>query len=319
MTSSGQRQQPMEHRRHHVRVRDAVLVDERSVSSASQPSISTIGTPIAAGAASENASGAAWYSGPVQRWTCCRAVVARSASRAERSRAPRCCAARPSAGRSCPTCRASSRRGPDRRAAPGSSRGERVVVRLEPVDRRRRPRASPSASARGRRRRSRGIGEARVGDERGRLAVVDDVARFLTGEVPVDRRQPEAGPLRGRPWSRRTRAGSSRTARLRRRRALPVLRNARASWLAWASTSASVRSPCPERNATRSGNCSAQYDHSVPRSAAAFSASTSSAAGARMCSSVTRLILGDPSQLRPGRRTPRRCRPSPRTGSRRSR
>ena len=42
-----------------------------SVVSASHPSISTIGTPIEAGPASENASGAAWYSGPVHRCTCC--------------------------------------------------------------------------------------------------------------------------------------------------------------------------------------------------------------------------------------------------------
>ncbi len=40
-----------------------------SVRSADQPSIITIGTPIAAGAASENESGAAWYSGPVHRCT----------------------------------------------------------------------------------------------------------------------------------------------------------------------------------------------------------------------------------------------------------
>ena len=41
----------------------------RSVSSADQPSIITIGTPSAAGADHENASGAAWYSGPVNKCT----------------------------------------------------------------------------------------------------------------------------------------------------------------------------------------------------------------------------------------------------------
>ena len=40
-----------------------------SASDASQDSITTTPTPKANGMASEKASGAAWYSGPVHRWT----------------------------------------------------------------------------------------------------------------------------------------------------------------------------------------------------------------------------------------------------------
>ena len=41
----------------------------RSVSCASQSSMSTTPTPLASGRDSENAIGAAWYSGPLHRWT----------------------------------------------------------------------------------------------------------------------------------------------------------------------------------------------------------------------------------------------------------
>jgi hypothetical protein len=40
----------------------------RSVSSGDHRSISTTPQPAFSGTASENASGAAWYSGPVHRW-----------------------------------------------------------------------------------------------------------------------------------------------------------------------------------------------------------------------------------------------------------
>ena len=92
----GQREQAVEHRRHHVRVRDAVLLDERAASrSADQPSIITIGTPIAAGADHENASGAAWYSGPVHRCTCRSASYCVSSADVERRRADRAAARTP--------------------------------------------------------------------------------------------------------------------------------------------------------------------------------------------------------------------------------
>ena len=189
----------MEHRRHHVRVGDAVLLDqrERRAPPPSRPS-SRSGTPIAAGAVSENDSGAAWYSGPVQRCTC---------------RWPRYCvscatpsAPRGSGGRRTPfgptgRARRVEHRGcrrPGRRCRCPSSGASTVVPALEPVDvaadgdDRARSRGARSAASRAT------VGEARVGDERRRFAVVDDVARLVAGEVPVDGREPQPGALRGR-------------------------------------------------------------------------------------------------------------------------
>ncbi len=162
------------------------------------------------------------------------------------------------------------------------------------------------------------IGEARVGDERGRLAVVDDVAGFLTGEVPVDRRQPEAGALRGRSGldelgpvraEQRDAVAVAHTPTAQRprelvgvgvdfrQRAIAVRRAQRRRGPGTARPSTTTGSPGPP-----------------PRTALDVLSLVLECAVA-----VTRLILGDPSQLRPGRCIPRRCRPSPRTGSRRSR
>ena len=126
----GQRQQPVEHRRHHVRVRDAVLLDERAASPPrpSRPSARSA-RPSRRAPTSENASGAAWYSGPVHRCTCAAASYCVSSATSSVARADRADGARPSAGRSCPTCRASCRRASGRRG-------------------RRRPRAASTSSQR---------------------------------------------------------------------------------------------------------------------------------------------------------------------------
>ena len=103
-----------------------------------------------------------------------------------------------------PTCTASCCRPPGRRCRRPSSAEHRVPSRSKPS-----MRAADRDASRGAGRRSaaarRHVGEAGVGDERGRLAVVDDVAGLVAGEVPVDGREPQPGRgTRPRP-SRRTR------------------------------------------------------------------------------------------------------------------
>ena len=247
-----------------------------------------------------------------------------SASRATRSRASFGGArAHPSAGRSCPTCRASSRRAPGRRASPASCVGEHVFVALEAVD----VAADRDLRREARRelgRADRGLGEARVGDERGRFAVVDDVARFLAGEVPVDRREPQPGPLRGR-----ARLDELRTVPAEQRQ--PVARgdaacSQRARELVGAGVDLGERAVAVRRSAPRPdpGTARPRTTRACPgrpprtarpdRLGLDFVVPTCGGSP-----SLTKRILGGPLRPRPAPRTPRRCRPSPRTGSRRCR
>ena len=139
-------------------------------------------------------AGAAWYSGAGQRYTVSAvkpnmpvSIMVRNDVGAERARRA-AAAGSPSAGRSCPTSRTSSRPRTRRRSA-WPVRGER------------RPRG---ARSRGARRRPRGaahvasspivatMSEASGDDEDAGVAVVDDVPRLVGGQVPVDRRDVEA-------------------------------------------------------------------------------------------------------------------------------
>ncbi len=88
--------------------------------------------------------------------------------------------------------------------------------------------------------------------------------------------------------------------------------SARTRRFAFALTSSNVRVPASEISATPSPRWDAQYAASIPRSAAALIASKSGRG-------VTPWMLAGLSRPRPACRTPRRCRPSPRTGSHRSR
>ena len=189
----------------------------RSVSCASQSSINTIPTPLASGRESENAIGAAWYSGPVQR---CMSSPGRY-SLIESSLVLATAAVAPGVGAAarlamsrvtpfgrpvvpdvysiCPPGTGSSMLAP-------SSAASAVLVGLVPLD------VSADREADGGERRSaRGVGRAlcvtRVGDDDLRFAVVDDVARFLAGEVPVDRREAVTTATGTPPTPRRTRDG----------------------------------------------------------------------------------------------------------------
>ena len=86
------------------------------------------------------------------------------------------------------------------------------------------------------------VQQRRVGDEGLGLAVVDDVARFLTGEVPVDRRQPEPGAQASGPRLDErgpVRAHQGHGVAV----AEPAARSARTTLLVLALSSANVRSP----------------------------------------------------------------------------
>ena len=172
------------------------------------------------------------------------------------------------AGRSCPTCRASCRRAARIVERRRPRAGEHVVPGSKPSIS---PpiaicafsRGASSARFRGRRR------EARVGDEHRRFAVVDDVARFVAGEVPVD--VVSRMPLRvaAAAPSRRTRAGSTHISATPSPACTPRARaaRARAGWRC-ASTSANVRSPTARRARPDRAARSPSTRPSIPRSAA---------------------------------------------------
>ena len=164
----------------------------RSVSSGDHRSISTTPHPALRGMASEKASGAAWYSGPVHRWQRPAGRVAEQGPDARRRR-------------HLGTVHAL---GPARRARrvehrPAELRvvdvgpvlgGHGLVVGLEPVDGaadRQAHRGLRGTLGGGRRH----LGEAGVGHEHPGLAVADDVGGLVGREVPVDRRHPQSGPL----------------------------------------------------------------------------------------------------------------------------
>ena len=189
----------MEHRRHHVRVGDAVLLDEaRASSSASQ----SLHQHDADAAVQRRRQRERQRRGVVQRAGARGArspgVVAGDALRRRRAAVGSAVGTRPSAGRSCPTCRASCRRAPGRRC---SSRRRRRARR--PTGRSRRVAAGRRAawsSARGAARPTVGgdVGQLGVGDDGLGLAVVGDVGRLVGGEVPVDRGEPQPAPVGGR-------------------------------------------------------------------------------------------------------------------------
>ena len=200
----------------------------------------------------------------MQRWGTRPAVVEPQAGGARRSRAAE---RRPPPERWTPFGPAGRARRVEHGAAElGSGRSEASRRRsrhrgLEPGDVAadgHRTRAGARAAAAGH------VGEAAVGDERLGLAVGDDVAGLVAGQVPVDGREAEPAALGGGDARRPTRAGWRRARRRRRPETTPRARHARANRFASALSSAKVRVPCGDRMAGRSGRWAAQKARIVP-------------------------------------------------------
>ena len=108
---------------------------------------------------------------------------------------PRSIGARPSGAPSSPTCRASGCPGPGRRCPTRPRRRWPPRTTRTPADSPRRPACTQPAPSPPDSRHHRLVPQRCGRDERLRLAVLHDVARFFTGQVPVDRRQAQTRPL----------------------------------------------------------------------------------------------------------------------------
>ena len=108
------------------------------------------------------------------------------------------------------------------------------------------------------------VGEACVGEDRLGLAVAQDVGDLVGGDVPVDRREANAGSAALLAAPRRTPAGCEQSNATLSPGPMPAARSVRATWLARALSSANVRLPCAETIAGTSGCNSPHSELSVP-------------------------------------------------------
>ena len=170
------------------------------------------------------------------------------------------------------------------------------------------------------------LGEASVRHKRSRVGIFDDVTGFITGQMPVDRREPQARPLHSsrhlrelgavRTQQRDAVTGAHAAASQRPHECIGVrVRFRKRARAVLGDEGERVRSsPGPIRGQHAAVRRRVQ-GLDVVHETEAMRGSTPASPPIR---SATPSSLCGPSRPRRARRTPRRCPPNPRTGSRRS-